>query len=200
MADEYLFQNKYRIKSNRLQWYDYRLWRFFVTICTDDREHFFGKIENGNILLNEIWMVAHEYRINIPKHFPHITLDEFVIMPNHVHGVLIVDWVDQNSMESVETPHGASHIDNRETRRVVSLQNKFGPQKTTSLWYIINQYKWSVTRQTYKHVITKEFSRQSNYYEHIIRDENELQAIRKYIIDNPKKWERDRNNVQQLYM
>jgi len=62
-----------------------------VTICTHERGYFFGEIENGEMILNDIGKIAYQCRIDIPKHFPHVTLDEFVVMPNHVHGVLMVN-------------------------------------------------------------------------------------------------------------
>ena len=86
------FQNKYRIESTRLKNWDYgRNAAYFITICTGDRQYFFGKIINDNMILNKSGSIAHRLWMDIPKHFPYIILDEFVVMPNHVHGILIID-------------------------------------------------------------------------------------------------------------
>lgn len=86
------FKNKYRITSARLKFWDYRNnGAYFITICTANREHYFGEIENGIMQLNEIGKLAEKYWMEIPKHFPFVELGNFVIMPNHTHGILIMD-------------------------------------------------------------------------------------------------------------
>jgi len=137
--DKNIFKDKYRIKSIRLSEWDYRnVWYYFVTICTKDRKHYFGKIQNEEIILSNIGNIVQQYRLNIPQHFSHISLDVFIVMPNHIHGIISIDE------KIVETSHGTSPKKNKnenETRHVASLQtkNKFWPQNTQSLWYIINQ-------------------------------------------------------------
>lgn len=87
-----LYQNKYRIPSSRLQHWDYRSdGAYFITSCTQNRRHYFGEIENNEMQLNTIGKLAHQYWEEIPQHFPHIELGNFIIMPNHVHGILIVN-------------------------------------------------------------------------------------------------------------
>ncbi|KKT71352.1 MAG: hypothetical protein UX09_C0027G0007 [Candidatus Uhrbacteria bacterium GW2011_GWE2_45_35] len=86
------FKNKYRIASTRLPNWDYANNGFyFITICTDDREHHFGEVRNGYIFLNKIGEVVNNFWLEIPHHFLFIGLDEFVVMPNHVHGILVID-------------------------------------------------------------------------------------------------------------
>ena len=88
------YQNKYRIPSARLQTWDYSSnGAYFITICTQNREHFFGKIENGDMQLNEIGLMAEQFWAAIPQHFEFVELGNFVIMPNHVHGILIINQV-----------------------------------------------------------------------------------------------------------
>ena len=85
---EIKFQNKYRIPSNRLKNWDYgRNAAYFITICTQNREHFFGKIENGKMILNELGRNAYQFWMEIPKHFPFIELGNFIVMTNHTHGI-----------------------------------------------------------------------------------------------------------------
>ncbi len=85
------FKNKYRIASTRLQTWDYG-WNgaYFITICTQNRECFFGDIVDGNMRLSETGKIAHKFWIEIPDHFSFVKLGEFVVMPNHVHGIVII--------------------------------------------------------------------------------------------------------------
>jgi hypothetical protein len=86
------FRNKYRIESNRLKIWDYsNVWWYYVTICTKGKINHFGKVENGKMVLNEIGKIARNCWIKIPDHNRGTELDEFVIMPNHVHGIIIID-------------------------------------------------------------------------------------------------------------
>jgi REP element-mobilizing transposase RayT len=86
------FKNKYRSETTRLQKWNYG-WNaaYFVTICTKNRIHFFGNIINGENNLSEIGEMANKYWLEIPNHFPFVKLGAFVIMPNHVHGIVIID-------------------------------------------------------------------------------------------------------------
>jgi hypothetical protein len=99
------FQNKYRIASARLQTWDYG-WNaaYFVTICTQNRECFFGNIVDGNMRLSETGIIAHKFWMEIPNHFPFVKLGEFIIMPNHMHGIVIIDKLDGNRYKHVDTP------------------------------------------------------------------------------------------------
>ena len=86
------FKNKYRISSTRLQNWDYASnGAYFITICTKNREHYFGEIKNKEMQLTETGKLAETYWMEIPEHFPFVTLGNFVIMPNHMHGILIID-------------------------------------------------------------------------------------------------------------
>ena len=111
------YKNKYRIPSARLRGYDYASeGAYFITICTHNREHFFGEIADGKMHLNEIGKLAEKYWAEIPDHFPDVELGNFVIMPNHVHGILILnEWIDNICgdetivlTQDVETTHALS--------------------------------------------------------------------------------------------
>lgn len=86
------FQNKYRIPSARMRNWNYG-WNksYFVTICAKKREYYFGEISNGEMIFSEIGEMANKYWLEIPEHFPFVVLDEFIIMPNHVHGIIIIN-------------------------------------------------------------------------------------------------------------
>ncbi len=103
------FKNKYRIPSARLAGWDYsRPGSYFITICTKNREHFFGEIKNHEMYLNEIGIIADKCWAKIPDHFENTLLGEFVIMPNHVHGIINI------SDPAVETGHALSPDDTNE--------------------------------------------------------------------------------------
>ncbi len=168
-------------RSIRLKGYDYsRSGWYFVTIVTYDRQNLFGRVANGEMKLNNAggivkteWLKTREIRKNIE-------LDVFVIMPNHIHGIIII--VDD---------------DNVGAYRHTPLQNRHAstpfqsPSKTIGA--IVRGFKSAVTKQINQIRNTPGLPVwQRNYWEHIIRNEIELNRIRQYIIDNPKKWDDDR--------
>ena len=87
-----LFKNKYRIESTRLKGYDYsNTGAYFITILTKNCKCYFGQIQNEKMFLNEFGKIVNNYWKEIPKHFPYVILDEYIVMPNHVHGIIILD-------------------------------------------------------------------------------------------------------------
>jgi putative transposase len=180
------FKDKYRIETTRLPGWDYAaLGWYFVTICVKNREPVFGRIQNGEMLLSPLGEIAHQFLADIPQHFPHASIDAWVVMPNHVHAIVII----HNTV--VETPHVETpHV---ETPHVASLQQQkreFGPLAPGSLSKIVQAYKAAVTRQAHQNGHA-DFAWQERFYDHIIRDEDSLQNIRVYIVANPVKWEDD---------
>ena len=174
-----LFKNKYRIKSIRLQDYDYSSnGAYFITMCTKDRECVFGNIIDGKMELSKVGKIVCDEWVKTEQLRKYIQLDEWIIMPNHFHGIVIIK--NDNVMDNVET------------RRGVSLQ-RFGTSISKSLPIIVNHFKSAVKRWCNKNGY-EQFQWQRNYYEHIIRNENELNRICEYIINNPLKWTLDRNN------
>ena len=98
------FRNTYRIPTNRWQDWDYAAGAYFITICTAGRERWLGKIENGSMHLSPVGETAARFWHEIPNHFPHVRLDAFVVMPDHVHGILVID-----DTAIVETLHATSN-------------------------------------------------------------------------------------------
>jgi REP element-mobilizing transposase RayT len=182
-----LFKGKYRVETTRLKYWDYASagW-YFVTVCTRSREHFFGEVVGAEARLSAVGEVAQRYWADIPTHFEHVRLDEYVVMPNHVHGIVVIA-----ETRPVETRHGASLRMDR--------FNQFGPLKRGSLQAILNAYKGSVTRWCRENGHSY-FAWQPRFYEHVIRDEKDLDGIRKYILDNPARWAMDRENKAALWM
>lgn len=179
-------------KSIRLKEYDYRNanW-YYITICTGNRINWFGKIEGSKIVLSEVGKKAKEYWEEIPAHFKYCDLDYYVIMPNHIHGNIII-----NDHKIIETRRGVQL--NAPTIEIFGKLNtqakkiyfsKISPQKG-HLGIVIRTFKAAVKKYC-NQIGLDDFSWQRNYYEHIIRNELDLYNIRKYIELNPLKWELD---------
>lgn len=198
------FKNKYRNSSHRLKNWDYGSpGMYFVTIYTKNQISYFGEIvtfTNENIPVdcyvasqnlatlhrnqenNEphldptiIGNIAQQYWTEIPHHFAFVDLDEFQIMPNHLHGILMIDNPDHNGWE----------------------HNQFGPQSKNS-GSIIRGYKAGVKEFATTNKI--EFWWQAKYYDRIIRTEQDLNTVREYIRNNPMNWQFDRKNKNGLMM
>ncbi len=183
------YQNKYRIKTNRLQNWDYG-WNgaYFVTICTKNREHYFGNIYDDKIKFTNIGKLAEKYWSEIPKHFPFVKSDVFVVMPNHIHEI-IIDKIDDkyNGRRNVETPKLGVSTEDVKTKSIIGRKNP--KWKPNILGTIINQYKRICTINARK--INPDFAWQPRFYDHIIRNEESFNNISKYIINNPQNWNND---------
>ncbi|MBN1666761.1 MAG: hypothetical protein JW862_06720 [Anaerolineales bacterium] len=178
------YRSQYRTASTRLTDWDYgAAGYYFVTICGQDQRSMFGAIQGETLIETPIGRIAHECWKDIPEHFPNACLDEFVIMPNHVHGIVIL-----RDRASVETLHATSlQPSHPETKS--QTMSRISP-KAGSLSTIIRSYKSAVTRQVRLAGYT-DFAWQRNYYEHIIRDTESLHKIREYIQNNPLRWTLD---------
>ena len=179
------FRGKYRIPSARLKGYDYASnGAYFITICTSNRYCFFGDVENDGMLLNPVGELAHKFWNAIPQYFPFIILDEMVIMPNHVHGVL---WIDNDLLV------GRGAI-NRASTTGGGITGKNNPMFHENISRVMRWYKGRCTFEINKKHPNTNFGWQSRFYDHIIRNEKSLENIRDYIRNNPSMWKRDRNN------
>lgn len=170
-----LFNNKYRIEPARLKGFDYSSnAAYFVTICTKNRINYFGNIvETDNypsLQATPIGQIAIDFWQQIPQHFPFVILDSFVVMPNHIHGIILI-----NKPISNET-------------NVIVQQNQFG-QQSQNLASIIRGFKSSVKRMANDNHISFEW--QPRYWDRIIRDELEFLNIKTYIHNNPQNWLND---------
>jgi putative transposase len=161
-------------RSVRLRGYDYaQPGAYFVTISTRNRMLFFDDEEIRNI--------AERCWLQIPDHFPAVELDEWVIMPNHLHGIIVIGRGVQ-----LNAPTGGTARNPEDPFSAMS-------PRPHSLAVVIRTYKAAVTTLCRRAGIA-EFCWQRNYYEHIIRDEGELNDTRQYIIDNPIRWATDEEN------
>lgn len=177
-----LFGAKYRIKAARIPNWNYASPGFYyVTICTRSRMECFGNITDGKMNLSPIGVAADECWRAIPAHFPHVVLDEYVVMPNHVHGVARITKSRHDNV-IVETQNFA----------FLQYVKRFGPQ-SRNLASIIRGFKIGVTKWARQNDFA-DFAWQPRYHDHVVRDENDLDRVRGYIRANPEKWDRDRNN------
>jgi REP element-mobilizing transposase RayT len=185
------FQNKYRIPSARLKNWDYGLnGAYFITICTQNREHFFGEIVESQFIASEIGTLAEKYWMEIPHHFPYIELGNFVVMPNHVHGILIIDKNtngDGGNVETLQSPVETLHcnVSTNKNEQMANISPKSG-----TISAIVRSYKSVVTKNA--HFTNPDFGWQPRFHDHIIRNAPEWERIQTYIENNPMHWKEDK--------
>lgn len=180
------FQSKYRIASARASWWNYGIaGSYFITICTKGRKHFFGEIIKGKMYLAPAGILADVLWHEIPHHAKNVELGAFQVMPNHLHGILILN---NNLLDAVETRHGLSL--QSEQPPISPAQQRFQNQGKNTVSSIIGSYKSAVLKHTNRLGI--EFAWQSLFHDHIIRDDLEYQRINDYIESNPETWKDDR--------
>ncbi len=181
-------------RSIRLKWFDYsREGAYFVTVDVLNHQHLFGEVIDRTMHLNECGKIADECWRSIPEHFPNAELDEFVIMPDHIHGIVVIVGKSVGARHAVPLQNNCIN-DGEFTNNAVPLRNdklrreQFGKPTRGSLPTIIRSFKSVVSKQI-NEIWDEPRSHvwQRNYYEHIIRDDNELNRIRQYIMDNPAK-------------
>jgi len=183
-------------KSIRLKRFDYASEAFyFITMCTQDRIHLFGEIIDNELILNDCGKVANQCWLDIPNHFPHAKLHEFVIMPNHIHGIIEI-------VENMGIHKNLNSTSNFLNSIWLVGEKNFSPQLTEfkspvkTIGSIVRGFKIGVTkwiRNEYPDSFTKNRSVwQRDYFDRIIRDQMEFDRIEKYIFDNPKNWGKDK--------
>lgn len=185
-----LFKEIYRIEPARLKGWDYAGYGwYFVTICTKDRSCIFGDVVEGEMRLSSIGKMVTEEWLKAPELRSYVTLDVWVIMPNHLHGILIID----NEDRVVETPcHGVSDTTVETPQRGVSTDRR-NPWSSGCLGAVIGQFKIACTKRI-RAAGYPDFAWQSRFYDHVIRSEKSLNKIREYITNNPMQWEMDQEN------
>jgi REP element-mobilizing transposase RayT len=195
--------NLHHRRSIRLKGYDYsQAGLYFITICCQDRICRFGEIENGEMILNEYGQIAYDEWAKLPERYPHASIDVFQIMPNHVHGIIVLDDVIPAVVGATLAValDNATH-DNWARAGASPAPTPVAPNdnaiaQNTTVGDIIGAYKSLVMNECLKTYKSRnEFMGkfwQRNYYEHIIRNEQSYQNISNYIIHNPENWTDDR--------
>ncbi len=199
------FQNKFRIPSARYPNWDYgNEAAYFITICTQNREYYFGEIENNEMIFNVIGKLAEQYWSEIPNHFLGIGLGNFVVMPNHVHGILIIDrkkdfikneGMSEDNVEGIadgieETLQCNVSTDNNTPNTLKNEQMAKISPKTGTVSAIVRSYKSAVSKNV--HFTNSAFRWQTRFYDHIIRNADEYHRIADYISNNPQRWKEDK--------
>lgn len=172
--------DKFLGRSRRLPGWVYRNpGYYFVTIVTKDRIPYFGYVLDDEMYLSDAGIIAQNLWESIPSHFSHAMLDYFVIMPNHIHGIIILSNTSEQPVSSVMTLHATS----LQEKSMGDISPKRG-----SLSTIIRSYKSAVTRQLRQEGLD-DFAWLSRFHDHIIRVDVELDHIREYIQNNPILWQ-----------
>lgn len=183
-----LYQQRYRVETARLRNWDYSFpGCYFVTICTENRKCWFGKIVNDHFVSFRIGRIALAHWQAIPTHYSHVKLDEFVVMPNHVHGILII------IIEIIEGKHVHSPGLGRPGHVLKAENLSEAVPKKGSLSAILRSYKSGVSRASRMSGFTS-FAWQERFYDQILRSNASVNAVRDYIINNPRNWARDAEN------
>ena len=178
--------DRHHRRSIRLQDYNYaQAGAYFITICVQDRESLLGEVVDGRMMLNATGRAAQEVWDTLPARFPGIALDAFVIMPNHVHGVIVIGDIHVGANYRVGAIHESPLHDESSPKR----RRKMLLPKIMGYFKMNTAKRANIMRRTQGARFW-----QRNYYEHVIRNERELNAIRQYIENNPLKWALDRDN------
>jgi len=188
--------NIHRRQSERLRTKNYSTGSYFITICAVNREWLFGEIRKDEMLINKLGAIVKQCWEEIPMHFLTASLDTFVIMPNHIHGILSLRMAEEYSGDLQQPRRGLACQAPTDTASQISsisaarpYRPKFGKPIPGSLPTVIGAFKSSSTRLINKLRNSPATSVwQRNYYEHAIRNNDELQKIRMYIGENPKHW------------
>ena len=202
-------------RSIRLQGYDYpQNGAYFITLCAQDRKPIFGKIVNGEMQLSPFGVIVRDEWLKTSEMRKNIEMDEFIVMPNHFHGIIVIDDGDigrdalprvQDKEESTGTLDllGTGTLDLLSTGTLqraptsAPTREQFGKPTSNTIPTIIRGFKAAVTKQINTIQINAgkynlpERIWQKNYYEHVIRNEVSLNKIREYIINNPLNWKED---------
>ncbi|MEH2001844.1 MAG: transposase [Nostoc sp.] len=195
------YKGKYRIDSTRLPAWSYASNAgYFVTICTGGKKCFFGEVVQGEMQRSPIGEIAHKLWYEIPNHFYNCRIDSFCVMPNHVHGILVINQIREDAIQTIQTQEDAmnqtqeedamNRVSTRGDGERGGVTGLFNPMLSkNSLSKIVRWYKGRCTFEINQ--IYEGFEWQGRFHDNIIRNEFALDKIRQYIINNPINWERD---------
>ena len=197
MLDE-RYMNKYRIASARAQWHEYNGGEYFVTICTKDRVRYFGEIYSGKtqdgandmktepkMRLTEIGGFADLQFRNVTRHYPYAKIPLWVVMPNHIHAVVVIDNIDCRDVAHGNCRDVARNVS---TDKINQSTSVVAPKRNT-LSVVIRGIKSAVTKFANENGIP--FKWQPRFHDRIIRDTEEMNGIAQYIEENVAKWQYD---------
>jgi REP element-mobilizing transposase RayT len=172
-------------RSLRLRGYDYpQAGVYFVTVCTQGRVCLFGEVVDGEMRMNEAGVMVKKVWEEIPRFYRGVALDEFVVMPNHVHGIIVLVGAGPRACPG-QKPHEGQPQGVAPTMMLADVVHRFKTMTTRRYAAGVERGQWpAFERRVW----------QRGYYEHVIRDEPSLDAVRAYVADNPSRWAYDREN------
>jgi REP element-mobilizing transposase RayT len=189
--------NIHHRRSIRLKGYDYsQAGLYFITICTQNRECLFGHITNGEMILNDAGKMVETEWLNLKTRFPNIELHEYVVMPNHFHGILEIVGAALVAAQSAQSALVAAQSAQSQTEKDKGQPQGIAPTKTVG--DMMDAFKSITTVEYIRGVKNSGWQPfdgklwQRNYYEHIIRNEKSYETISEYILNNPAKWQDDK--------
>ena len=178
-----LFKNKYRVESHRLKGWNYASnGCYFLTFCTQNRVHWFGDIEHGKMVLSDMGKIVNEQWIKSFEIRDELFAGEFVVMPNHIHGIVVIDGITP-----VETNGRSSLPLKRKPKSISSFMAGVKSATVNKIDNYIDSNKLDIIKFNRKNRLW-----QGNYYDRIIRNEKEYESITEYIYTNPGNWENDK--------
>ncbi|GAP71218.1 hypothetical protein SAMD00024442_1_33 [Candidatus Symbiothrix dinenymphae] len=201
------FQNQYRLKSARAEWHDYGGGTYFITVCTAQREHFFGEIVDGQMQLSPIGEYLSENLQNVAQHYSYAEMPLYVIMPNHWHAIVFIDGEKTPQKRNSQCRDVACHVSDAglynnsdnvvaqmragDVARHVSTNETMIDIRAMKGWLsvAIGGVKSAVTKYANGNKI--DFAWQPRFHDHIIRDTEEINRIADYIENNPATWDID---------
>jgi putative transposase len=199
-------------RSIRLKGYDYRqAGAYFVTVCTQDRSFLFGEMVHGEMRLNDAGKMVYDVWNDLPAFYPGVQTDAFIVMPNHIHGIIILVGADPrvcpNADPRVCPAQPSVGVGPRAyPGQPQEMGQPQGVARTMGLPDVVHRFKTMTTKRYadgVKRLGWEPFRGrlwQRNYYEHIIRNEESLNRIREYILTNPMRWALDRENPHRVGM
>jgi REP element-mobilizing transposase RayT len=189
-------------RSIRLKGYDYRqAGAYFVTICTQDRAFLFGQVVHDEMQLNDAGKMVYDVWNDLPAFYPGVQTDAFIVMPNHIHGIIILVGADPRVCPAQPSVGVGPCAYPGQPQEMGQPQ---GVAPTLGLPDVVHRFKTMTTKRYadgVKRLGWEPFRGrlwQRNYYEHIIRNEESLNRIREYILTNPMRWELDRENPHRV--
>ena len=174
------YQQKYRVLSSRAQWHNYNCGVYFITICTDNHNHYFGKIYNNEMHLSVLGEFIENEFNNISQHNPDCEVPVFVIMPNHIHAIIFIDQIDNKNRYDCNENYDLKSFD--KMSKISLMKGR--------LSIVVGSIKRSVTY--FAKINNIPFKWQPRFYDRIIRGFDEMNNIGLYIENNIIKWETDK--------
>lgn len=194
MSDTAIYNSEiHHRRSIRLHGYDYtQVGMYFLTVCAHDHKCLFGEVMDGKMRLNDAGNIVADEWIITPVMRKNIVLDSFVVMPNHFHGIIAIHDDCRGTMHRAQIQpdtkqEGAMHR--------APTKEQFGKPTSNSIPTIVRGFKSAVTKRINKIRATPGMPVwQRNYYEHVIRNDADLDRIREYMLNNPANWQKDEEN------